>query len=295
MSQSTLHAYLQFSTGTPSSRNAGSFLDLPYKVRHRIYVLAGLVRQCPIDLNREGEGNAETEEKLSCRSPARGRCHYLDLKSHYLHQYPPNLSNRWCEDNIDCVCLPLPVQLLYVSRSISKECSHTLYSENKFKICRSGHGGFLPLYRMPGTTLASITSLSIRINACPCRPRHSSKDERTCSYHHSCRGGSDKPLNKISRNDKSAIHDWKSISARIPSNIRPFYLRLFVICDNANYDVATDIIEPLLNMPILSACSIRLGQAPNHEFCRLAQNTVGKVTGQISCIRHLRPTVCISR
>ena len=37
--------------------SSSSFIDLPYLVRHRIYVLAGLMRFCPINLNQEGPGS----------------------------------------------------------------------------------------------------------------------------------------------------------------------------------------------------------------------------------------------
>lgn len=276
MPQRTLHAYFGFPARHPPSINGLSFLDLTYEIRHRVYVLAGLVRICPIDLNQEGEGKANADEIKPVPEDQHSRCYYPYIGH-------PGVSYSWYENNIDCVCAPLPISLLYVSRAISKECSHILYSENKFKICRSRHGGFLPLHSMAGTTLDSITSLSIRLNACSCCPRHKCKDQRHGDYHLTCKGGCygrDKPLGKISRNDKSVISDWKRVCARISSNIKPFHLKLFVICDAASYEVAAEVVQPLLKMPTLQGCSIRLGQIPNHELHRLAQRTVYHVTGK---------------
>lgn len=285
MPQSTLHRYFHVLAQPSSSVSGPSFLDLPYDIRHRVYVRAGLVRSCPIDLNREGEGKSNSDDQMFALQDSRGRCYSSNQR--FLSR-----SSKWNEDDIDCVCQPLPIQLLYVSRAISKECSRVLYSENNFKICRSRYGGFLPLYHMTGLTLNTITSLSIRLNACSCRPRRQHQDQRPFDHHQTCKGGArgrDKPLASISRNDKSVMRDWKSVCARISSNIQPFHLRLFVICDTTNYGVATEVVEPLAKMPTLRGCSIRLGQSPNHELRRLAQATVYQVTGKFDDISISRP------
>lgn len=278
MPQRTLHSYFHFPARPPPLIISPSLLDLPFSIRRHIYVLSGLVRICPIDLNQEGARKVNADQKPSVFGNTQGECYYLN-KRLFDHSF------EWHEDDIDCVCPPLPTQLLYVSRAISKECSHVLYSENKFKICRSRYRGFLPLHYMAGTALNSITSLSIRLNACSCRPSHQHTNQRQCDYHRTCKGGicgQDKPLGRISRNDKSTILDWKSVCARISSNIRPFYLGLSVICDTANYETAVEIIEPLSKMPTLRTCSIRLGQTPNHELRRLAQTTVYQATGRFA-------------
>lgn len=285
MPQRTLHGYFHFPAQLPSSIRGPSFFDLPYDIRHRVYVLAGLVRSCPIDLNREGERKTNTGMKeLRIHGPS-GQCYNP-------HERFIGSGCKWDEDDNDCGCGRLPIQLLYVSRAISKECSRILYSENKFKICRSRYGGFLPLYHMTGSTLDSITSLSIRLNICACRPKRKYQSQRPWDYHQTCKDGAygrDKPLDRISRNDKSVILDWKNICARISSNIQPFHLTLFVICDTANYPVATEIVEPLAKMPTLRACSIRLGQIPNHELRCLAQRTVYQITGKFRSIPISRP------
>ncbi len=61
MPQRTLYQYFHFPAKPPLQ--GLSFLDLPHFVRHRIYVLAGLVRLCPIDMNQEGQGRLNPRER----------------------------------------------------------------------------------------------------------------------------------------------------------------------------------------------------------------------------------------
>jgi hypothetical protein len=76
------------------------------------------------------------------------------------------------QDGLDCVCGPIPYRLLYVSRAIPHEVSSILYSENRFRICRPNPGGPIPLENLGSNALASLTSLSIRLNSCSCVARH---------------------------------------------------------------------------------------------------------------------------
>ena len=279
MPQRTLYQYFVL-TGKPRPPVTGlSFLDLPYDVRRRIYVLAGLIRLCPIDMNREGQRTDKYREDGSSFRTTGGKCYY-PTKRFFGGAY------EWREDDLDCICPPLPHRLLYVSHAISKECSQILYSNNRFKICRSRHGAFSPLHNLSRKTLALLTSLSVRLNACSCFPGHSHKKQlQACTCHFSCKGGRsglDKPLDRVSRSDRSVMSDWKHVCSRISKSIRPCHLRLYVVCDTADYDVAIEVIEPLLKMQTLRDCSIRLGQAPNHELRRLAQKTVSHATGTLA-------------
>ena len=45
---------MPYVTEYPVAKAGLCFLDLPYKIRRRIYILSGLVRVCPINLNNEG-------------------------------------------------------------------------------------------------------------------------------------------------------------------------------------------------------------------------------------------------
>lgn len=58
----------------------------------------------------------------------------------------------------------------------------------------------------------------------------------------------------------------------------PSHLKLSVICDTANYQVALEVIEPLLKLPRLLDCSLRLGQIPNCQLGNVAKTTVLQAT-----------------
>ena len=277
MSQRTLFDYF---TSAPRPSIVGlSFLNLPYHIRHHIYILAGLVRFCPIDMNLES-----TDKENLRSSHGRGKCYYPARL--FYHDKP----HEWYEEDFDCRCPARPHQLLCVCRSISEECIRVLYSENMFKICRSRYRALSPLFNLRSKTTGWLTSLCIRLNTCSCFPGHNHKPQsrhgseeqtKACQCHWTCKGGlqgRDKPLKGLSRNDKSVISDWKTLCRRMSKTIQPSCLRLALICDTADYIVALNIIEPLLDLNPLQACSIRLGQAPCHALRRLAENTVNQVT-----------------
>ena len=142
MPQVTLHRYfVSDKQANINIRMSTSFLDLPYSIRRHVYCLAGLVRICPISMNGEWPIvcgiDSDLNQSLTPRT-APDSCYYPAKKA-------------WgdvrddMEDAIDCGCPRLPVALFYVSRLISKECSAIFYSENKFVICQTFHGGLSPL------------------------------------------------------------------------------------------------------------------------------------------------------
>ncbi|KAI1395556.1 hypothetical protein F4819DRAFT_478169 [Hypoxylon fuscum] len=162
MVQRKLDYYLQHSVQQkPSSLPspcASSFLDLPYQIRYCIYLLVGLVRVCPINFNQEGP---------------RAR-HYLGKKyqsSNYAcffesRKFMGKLYERDCRPA--CHCPPLPFSLLYISRVISDEVSHILYSKNSFTIGRSDSWGLKPLRNLNTSALSCLRVLTIRLNSCEC-------------------------------------------------------------------------------------------------------------------------------
>ena len=78
MPQRTLHSYVHFPTQPSPSVKSASFLDLLYAIRHRVYFLTQHVRVCSIDLNQEGEGEANRPDVNKPGSPqtSRGGCCY---------------------------------------------------------------------------------------------------------------------------------------------------------------------------------------------------------------------------
>ena len=268
------------------------FTDLPPSVRRRIYIMAGLVRVCPISLNTEGLSKAEYLEEcrewclevsppaFDLNAQASWRCFYR--RKRFMKQ-TINVS----PEGFDCVCIPLPCGLLRVSRAIHDEVSSILYSENKFRICRSDHGGLSSLFTLSPAALQFMTSLSIGLNACSCVPDHLCPDqwslEKQCpECHDSCRLGRDLPISVKQSDSRLFISEWKQFLRQLAAHLYPAQLRLSVVCDTLDYATAKEITEPLLQLPQLAECSIRLGQAQDSALHFLAQATVYQLTGQPS-------------
>ena len=135
--------------------------------------------------------------------------------------------------------------------------------------------------------LALLTSLTIRLNACPCLPSHKYKrvpqdlDCSTC--HKTCKNGrssQERSLDNVSRSDRAVLSNWNLLCDRLRVNIQPLQLRLAFVCDCATYAVAQKVVQPILTLPTLQVCSIRMGQRPDHMLRRLAQEAVQNATGK---------------
>ena len=282
MKQVSLHNYFESTHKPQLPTSKLSFLDLPYNVRHRVYVLVGLVRSCSIDLNSDPA--VKNEDRLGCFNHPE-RIDYNDVGA--FKCFNRNKVFREAKGGkmaaVDCWCKPLPYRLLYVSRVISAEVLSILYSENKFRVCRTKPEGLLPLQRLGPKPLASMTSLCVGLDACRCFkvPRTSAGSRRIrneCIAHPA--SGQDGPLGKISRYDRSVISEWRRLCGYIARHIPQSQLKLTVLCDTADYETAEEVVKPLLGLPTLQDCSIRLGQRPSHKLRRLAELTIARVTGR---------------
>jgi len=130
-----------------------SFIDLSSDLRRRIYLLAGLVRFCPISLNMERHNKTsflkECEEwfhyhmdkPLNFNDKASMRCYYR--RKRYMGQMiNPNV------EGFDCICPPLPMAFLRVSRAIYYEVTAILFAENMFRISRTARHGLASLFSL---------------------------------------------------------------------------------------------------------------------------------------------------
>ncbi|OCL02272.1 hypothetical protein AOQ84DRAFT_423770 [Glonium stellatum] len=283
MRQSSLYDYFSFN---PRPLRPGlSFLDLPFSTRKLVYEHAGLVRDCPIDLNWEKLKFVE-EFKYWYSSCEPTECYHRPtrftgdiLGEEDGHIWTPDDDE---EDGYVCICETLPTNLLLVSKAISEEVHSILYSENKFRICRSNPRGLTWLKKLGPKALASLTSLSIRLNMCQCvqTKQLNYPYDIDIDYHSRCNSGDDKPLGRVSRLDKAIIAEWKQLGTRLAAHTRPYHLNLSFICDTIDYETAQEIVKPLLNMPTLKHCAIRLNKAPNCQIQRLVRETTYTITGR---------------
>ena len=141
MPQRRIDWYFPRQSLTSPPPSGASFLDLPYPLRRRIYLLTGLVRFCPINFNQEGLNLYKYRGKHSLKNA----CFYKVRKFY---------DRDFGKDFIySCSCTPLPISLLYVSRIISDEVSSILYSQNKFTISQSDSWGLQPLRNLSSKAL----------------------------------------------------------------------------------------------------------------------------------------------
>ena len=262
------------------------FLDLPYQIRRRVYILLGLVRFCPVNLNQEGPR----------------AWHYLrgGNKCPYYYSYvclyqARRFSGKYYQDGSmpSCRCPPLPVALLLVCRTMSEEASHILYSENSFTICKSDSWGFKPLRNLNSSALSSLRTLTVRLNRCDClyiaefetlRHAPESELEGFFSCHPFCKdqGFHDKPLRNRARQHAVILQEWQDIVARFATHCRLESMRLDFICDTQDMETAKHVISQLSPLQNIGACSIRLSQKSSWLHAALARETSRHLVGHLS-------------
>ena len=250
MMQSRLDQYLICTPKVPSS--GPTIFDLLYQIRCRIYTYAGLIQECPIELNYARTSDSEQRDSIQTD-----------------REHPDGKH--------------LPSQLLYVSRAVSKEVSFLFYSRNRFTICRSKAGGLSAMHKLNPNTLASMTFLSVRLNASGSCSGKARCDCQCFDCHLLCNCAvGDQLLGRISRHDKSVISEWRTLCQRMASHVQPYRFKLCLICDTKDYTTAQDILTPLMAMPTLKECSIRVSHAPDRKLRRLTETTTLRLTGRAS-------------
>ncbi|QRD90735.1 hypothetical protein F9C07_2159526 [Aspergillus flavus] len=276
MPQRRIDAYFSYASipDTSPTSSGTSFLDLPYPLRRYIYILSGLVRFCPINLNRsELDG-----PKCQVRPYRNYGCFYKVRR--FDGRYILGGDEDWLTR---CSCPPLPISLLYVSRIISDEVSSILYSENKFTISRSGSWGLRPLRRLTRHAIHSLRSLTVILNSCSCIFAYGRTTIPVMfPCHPLCRshGLHDKPLGSVARQDRVTRQEWQVILQILADNVQPRLLRLSFICDTRDLQTARDIAESLGCLPLLRDCSIRLGQNLDWSTYLLARSICLQLTGK---------------
>lgn len=282
-----------------------SFLDLPYTVRRQVYIKAGLIRICPINMNTENLDNTafvqhcldwvsnsiswdDADDTSEFYMASLTRCRYQGLMTDNRRLFPN-------ENGFDCICPRLPMALLLVCRNIHNEVFKILYAENKFRICQTQPRGLTPLLQLSPRVVSHLRTLSIRLNRCCCtrdspcqlRPSHRVDEQYCMSCHTGCRGGEDTPLRLLPKSASIPQQDilslWKPAVHHLAKNIEPDRLHLSVICDCADEATAEYIAQRLImELPRLAACDIRLGQWPSTAQSDIAMRTALQLIGKPS-------------
>ncbi|KAK0665487.1 hypothetical protein QBC41DRAFT_327825 [Cercophora samala] len=186
--------------------------------------------------------------------------------------------------------------LLLSCRTIYSEVASLLYSENIFVIHSSRHAGpFDPLLALTNTALASLTCLKVVLNQTSCHQETSRGDSVTdcclvtdeplgagrswCERNH---GKLHQPaaLSNTDLSSLSLLMQWEAAANHL-SGISEGRMTLFFVCDVEHEDVEAGrlAVAPLLRLPRLKGCHIRLAKRPDWQLQRLAHDTVQKCLG----------------
>jgi hypothetical protein len=244
----------------------------------------------------EDEGEHEYEDEVLEYSQSVARFldgPILDLDNQLKRREP-----RCCENyGDDCDCEPefplLPSQLLDVCRQLSNEVEHIFYSKSHFNTCRLGEGGHSGLLLLKPKALSWLSSLSIDLYICKCRLDPTASRSRGCIFHSgACYRkypdlnipGHEKLLRTAAVRHKSReMTEWKQLCRHLAAFIIPRQLTLWVRVDVTDVEKAKEITLPMMQLPVLRACTIQFYWEPcMDELEDLARNTVLKLTGRLS-------------
>lgn len=178
-----------------------------------------------------------------------------------------DLRNRQPFDHLADIDLPaLPLSLFSINRLINDEVSQIFYGENQFAITPRPPKGLRVLERFSDSALSKFKSLIIRLNLTSCV--------------NVCCGSQEGRCNSASVPDHLTISQWKQICARFSKSIQPGKLSLYIICDCEDRQTADMIISPLLTLPLLQDCGLRLAKEYENGLQKVAKNTVLRLTGR---------------
>ncbi|MCJ1441041.1 MAG: hypothetical protein MMC23_001527 [Stictis urceolatum] len=151
--------------------------QLPEKIRVKIYSYAGLFRKCPIHLHdphlglkvheeeEEDFGEEEQKHKSRRRGPPSYYGSYDTYASNILTScYCPSITHLMdSRAEVFCKCLPLPVQLMLVSRGVHDDVEAHFYKSNQFRVLKCLDLGVPVLEKISTNAQAHIKSLEIAL------------------------------------------------------------------------------------------------------------------------------------
>jgi hypothetical protein len=250
-----------------------SFLDLPLLVRLKIYSYSGWLRPCPIELVP-----VETQPVAPGSYPAeQPDCLYRQRKAG--HERSRNSSQP------DCICPKLPTQLLFVSRAIHADAFLVFHSQNKFVLRAHAANNLTRLRELNIRALSMINSLLIRLKCWPCLRGHeetqinSDDNSLNCINCRTPMVAGAPTLSSSDQTGQDTIREWDTLCRYLSLAISPGQLRFTLICDVADLDTGKQVIEPLLRLPTLKQCTIRLGRQRKYELTALARETSLRMMG----------------
>ena len=213
---------------------------LPRALRFRIYYEAGLIKGSDNDLNGQPEDD----------------------------------SSIW---SIDTVYWSFSHSLLLSCRAIYTEVSSAVYSTNRFFLRYQDFGSLQPLRNLTPQSLSVLTHLTVHLNVSSCergKPCCKVQPENPDGPDHH-----DKPLRLSPSSCHPILSEWQHTVECIKPHLKPGRLHLQVVCDVVDIETARQTALPLLSIPTLASCSIRLSQTPDPLIRQLARTTAMRAMG----------------
>lgn len=175
--------------------------------------------------------------------------------------------------------LKLTLNLLLVSRIVSKEVEQLLFSENELIAARGCSDHQLQsLTILSDNALASFKVLTVSI-------RFEGEANCHCEYLACCNCSGKKtrrgkPLSITSRCDRQVISRWRSVVRRLAA-CASSDLCLKIYCDTEDLTTAREVVRPLEEMPTIRSFAIRLAKGRNKPSLQeLAETTLLRMTGK---------------
>lgn len=200
--------------------------------------------------------------------------------------------------------------LLCSCRVIYNEVSTLLYSSNDFFIRYWDRGSLEPLRNLSANSLSKIRCLKIILNeaSCPIGYGGGLNSWMTRRDHEACRIGAgyagrtpfslrntdqpeldidgsiegrDEPLKSGQSPVEGILSEWQATIGHLSSCIASKTLELMLVCDVDPEDIelARRVVEPLIRLPLLRNCHLRLSRIPTSSLDDLARSTVLQVRG----------------
>lgn len=175
---------------------------------------------------------------------------------------------------VDCAS---SYSLLLSCCAIYTEASSAVYSTNRFFIRYRDSRSLQPLRNLTPQSLALLTHLTVHLNVTSCEKGDPCWKALPGRQHRSDRY--DKPLRLSPSSSHPILSEWRSTIECIRAHLKPSRLKLHFVCDVVDIETARQVALPLLSIPMLASCDIRLSRTPDPLIRQLARTTAMRAMG----------------
>lgn len=233
-------------------------LSLPIHVRFQIYILCGLLRLCPIDLNFEGVRQRwiAIDHATRRRGPRDHPCRFQQMR-----RSRGLIMDFGLPPSLECFCPQIPLQLLSVSRTLHDEISSVMYGANQFKV--SPHkidllGQHLEaLWVLSPKVWSVMHSLHIDLSGI---------DPLMCVDPLNTRPM--QIINSTTHGGSRILMKWTALCENVLCHIPAYGLKLCLTCNVSDAGTAVRVVEPLMELQKMSESAIYLCSGPDKTEVR---------------------------